>query len=60
MALTGRCMCGDIKFQIAHAPQFMGVCHCKRCQQQSGSAFSTMAGVPKEEFVLLRGQPKRY
>jgi len=60
MAITGRCMCGDIKFEIRRAPEFMGVCHCRRCQRQSGSAFSTMAGVPADDFTLLRGQPRFY
>jgi hypothetical protein len=29
-----------------------GVCHCKNCQRQAGSAFSTLAGVPKNEFKM--------
>jgi hypothetical protein len=36
-----------------------GVCHCKNCQRQAGSAFSTLAGVPKAEFNMS-GAPKLY
>lgn len=60
MALKGRCLCGDIRYQIENAPEVMGVCHCKHCQRQTGSAFSTMAGVPKAEFTLRRGHPRTY
>jgi hypothetical protein len=58
--LKGRCMCGDIRFELAEVPEFMGVCHCKHCQRQSGSAFSTMASVPRNSFSLQRGTPTVY
>ena len=32
----------------------------RRCQRQAGSAFSTIAGVPKAEFSLTTGEPKLY
>lgn len=60
MTLKGRCMCGDIRYALDRMPEFMGVCHCKHCQRQSGSAFSTMASVPRESFTLLRGKPTLY
>jgi hypothetical protein len=60
MTLRGRCLCGDIRYQLDGVPAVMGVCHCKRCQRQGGSAFSTMAGVPREAFTLLRGDPVIY
>jgi hypothetical protein len=41
-------------------PEVMGVCHCRQCQKQSGSAFATMASVPKHAFRLVRGRPKIY
>jgi hypothetical protein len=36
-----------------------GVCHCKNCQRQAGSAFSTLAGVPLNELHIA-GEPKLY
>lgn len=50
MTITGRCLCGDITYQVDNAPAVTGVCHCKNCQRQAGSAFSTLAGVPAAEF----------
>lgn len=34
----------------------MGVCHCKHCQRQSGSAFSMLVAVPKGSLTLS-GEP---
>jgi hypothetical protein len=37
-----------------------GVCHCKNCQRQAGSAYSTLAGVPKSQFALKQGELKLF
>ena len=60
MPTTGGCLCGAINYKIAEAPKMMGVCHCKNCQRQAGSAFSTLAGVPKDQFEFTKGEPKLY
>jgi hypothetical protein len=60
MTISGRCLCGDIKFEIANPPALTGVCHCKNCQRQAGSAFSTLAGVPKSDFAFTSGEPTLY
>lgn len=40
MTVTGRCLCGDIRYTITGDPMATAVCHCEHCQRQSGSAFS--------------------
>jgi len=60
MAITGSCLCGDIQYELSSAPSISGVCHCKNCQRQAGSAFSTLAGIPKAEFRFTKGEPKLY
>ncbi len=60
MAATGQCLCGDVKYEIANTPEVTGICHCKNCQRQAGSAFSTLAGVPKTEFQFTSGEPTLY
>ncbi len=59
MAHTGQCLCGEIKYEFPNAPAMAGVCHCRNCQRQAGSAFSTLAGIPKSEFKMT-GEPKLY
>jgi len=60
MSETGGCLCGAIRYELANTPAMTGVCHCKNCQRQAGSAFSTLAGVPKSEFTLTAGELKLY
>lgn len=60
MALSGQCLCGEIKYELAQAPAMTGVCHCKNCQRQAGSAFSTLAAVAKVDFKFNQGAPKLY
>jgi len=60
MSLTGQCLCGVITYELKNPPAMTGVCHCKNCQRQAGSAFSTLAGVAKTDFVLNSGQMKVY
>jgi hypothetical protein len=59
MSNSGRCLCGKISYDFPNAPTMTGVCHCKNCQRQAGSAFSTLAGVPKAEFNMT-GEPMLY
>ncbi|MEK9820329.1 MAG: GFA family protein [Pseudomonadales bacterium] len=51
----GHCLCGQVSYEISEAPQMAGICHCKNCQRQAGSAFSTLWGVAKSAFTL-RGE----
>ncbi len=58
--ITGQCLCGKVQYSLAEAPAMAGVCHCKNCQRQAGSAFSTLAGVPKDGLNFTQGEPKLY
>ena len=60
MSLTGQCLCGIITYELKNPPAITGACHCKNYQRQAGSAFSTLAGVAKTDFVLKSGQMKIY
>ena len=60
MTTTGQCLCGNISYALQGSPSMTGVCHCKNCQRQAGSAFSTLAAVAAADFKLLEGTLKRY
>jgi len=60
MAETGRCLCGNIQYEIGAAPKLTGVCHCLNCQRQGGSAFSTLASIASDDFSFTQGTPKLY
>ena len=60
MANSGQCLCGAIRYSFPNDPAMTGVCHCKNCQRQAGSAFSTRAGVPVDGCNVTQGQLKLY
>ncbi len=60
MSISGQCLCGQIRYELAEAPAVSGVCHCKNCQRQAGSAFSTIAGVAAADFTMISGEPRLY
>lgn len=55
----GQCLCGNIQYEFESEPVVSGICHCKNCQRQAGSAFSTIAGVLAASFKMT-GTPKLY
>lgn len=44
--ITGRCMCGGVRYSAEAQPIVQAVCHCSDCQRQTGSPFTVVVGVP--------------
>ncbi len=59
MARTGRCLCGEVTFEISGDLIATAVCHCDRCQRQGGSAFSVNL-VVHESQLHVDGEMKTY
>ena len=38
---TGRCLCGEVRFEVDGAASAAGHCHCFNCQRATGSAYWT-------------------
>ena len=38
-AMTGRCLCGEIRFKAIPTRKDMGVCHCGMCRRWTGGTF---------------------
>ena len=51
MKIEGGCLCGKVRYSADAEPTFVGVCHCKNCQKQAGTSFSS-GGPPKAGAVL--------
>jgi hypothetical protein len=60
MSYKGRCVCGHVRYRLTSLPEVMGVCHCKDCQRQSGSSFSTWAEVARSDFSFTAAAPSIY
>lgn len=55
---TGRCQCGEIRYESIGEPVAIYICHCKECQRQSASAFGISLDVASNGFQLTQGTPK--
>ena len=53
--ITGRCLCGAVRFEITERPLSAGYCHCTRCQRRTGTAASAQARIPAGALNLLAG-----
>jgi hypothetical protein len=57
--LSGGCACGAIHYECHADPVMMLNCHCRDCQQASGSAYAAVVVVPKTA-VKMRGEPRSH
>ncbi len=57
---SGRCLCGEIAYEVQGAPRDIINCHCNFCQRATGSAYLVETLFDKEHFRLTRGAPATY
>jgi len=53
--LSGRCLCGTVRYRVADAFRYALNCHCSNCRRATGSAFKPFAGIEREKFSLIAG-----
>lgn len=51
--LTGRCSCGEVRYESAGPALFSVICHCRDCQRASGSGGVPVLGVAKASFSFV-------
>lgn len=51
----GSCLCESVTFSIVGEVSDFYLCHCKRCQKETGSAFSTSFFVPLSAVIWRSG-----
>ena len=49
---SGGCLCGAVRYRLAGEPAMVAVCHCRTCQRNTGSAFSTNLAMPREAVTI--------
>lgn len=57
---SGGCLCGEVRYEADGTNAENWFCHCRMCQQWSGSVVSTDAIVPKKDFRITNGEPQYY
>jgi hypothetical protein len=56
---TGRCLCGEVTFELTGDLIATAICHCDHCQRQSGGAFSVNL-IAHESQLTINGELKTY
>jgi hypothetical protein len=56
LPLTGRCLCGDVRFEISEPLVVAGYCHCRRCQRRTGTAASFSAQIVPGSLQVVAGE----
>lgn len=52
----GGCFCKAVRYRMNRAPMFVNCCHCRNCQNQTGSAFVINAVIETDQIELLSGE----
>lgn len=53
--MRGRCLCGQVEFEVDGSRFKLYQCHCSLCRRQGGSSSNTATIVTAEKFRWLRG-----
>ena len=54
--LTGECLCGAVQFSVKDEFKAFYQCHCKQCQQLTGSAFASNIFTAPGNIEWLKGK----
>ena len=54
--ITGRCECGEVRYQVDAEITDFSHCHCSQCRRLHGAAFASFGGVSRDKFQYLSGQ----
>ncbi len=57
---SGGCACGSARYEVKGEPIFVNNCHCRQCQQQTGSPSVLNMFVETEQLALLSGETTRH
>jgi hypothetical protein len=56
LPLTGRCLCGGVRFEVTEPLVSAGYCHCTRCQRRTGTAAAASARIAPGSLRILSGE----
>jgi hypothetical protein len=56
LPITGACLCGGVRYEVAEPFVSAGYCHCTRCQRRTGTAAAASARTVPGSFHLTAGR----
>ena len=54
--ITGGCVCGGVRYEVAEPFESASYCHCTRCQRRTGTAASANARAAEGSFRIVQGE----
>lgn len=57
---TGGCVCGRIRYQVVGEPKRVTLCHCRWCQQRTGTGFGTEVVFDVSQITINDDLVSRY
>ena len=60
MSRTGRCYCGEVRYESAGDPVMQAQCHCRECQYLTGGSANVFMAVPEAGLTFTQGQTKGF
>jgi hypothetical protein len=54
-SVTGRCLCGSVRFEVDGPLRDVVVCHCGECRRWSGHVWAATAVLPDQLSIAERG-----
>ena len=56
MSINGKCLCGQVQYQLQTSPSDVAYCHCSDCRRILGSAFAAYAHISSDSFQWIAGE----
>ena len=58
--ISGRCLCGEVRFETTNEPVLQLMCHCTDCQTISGAAAYAAYVVPINTLKVVQGETAHF
>jgi hypothetical protein len=58
-SMTGGCLCGRVRYTVTGDPLVSALCHCRKCQRYTGSAFEAVMVFPNDS-IDFQGELKTF
>jgi hypothetical protein len=58
--MTGRCLCGAVRYEVSGPPRDSAYCHCASCRRAAGAPVVPWVTYPGVAFRVTHGQPASF
>ena len=55
MTVSGRCLCGGVRFELTETPERLRFCHCESCKKLSGGAGTANVRARSDSVRIVAG-----